>query len=247
MDFLQGHKRKYQQEEHEGGWGRRQKLAKLLNVWSWCCVGEIEYLEDFCEEGGGEVVIEPLLKKLHFFSDTWHGFSRKQAIFKYPSSSHYESDTGQLSWTVRMNVIDIFQCSYLDFYRKKCLSQEGQGGLRRYRTCAVINGSMLRILTGLVYALLSLSWTLFFLQKAGIFTLPWTQLVLGRWDLYGVGTKFQVIQVKPQLKESQNHEGNTGECQVDFVCLLRSFLRLFHPTHGLYNLNFVCFKTVVYW
>lgn len=80
-----------------GGGGRRQQLAKLLNVWSWGCVGEIEYLEDVCEEEGGEVVIEPLLKKLHSFSDTWHGFSRKQAIHKYISSPHYESDIDQLS------------------------------------------------------------------------------------------------------------------------------------------------------
>lgn len=99
--------------------------------------------------------------------------------------------------TIRMNVIEIFQCSYLDFYHKKCLSQEGQCGLHRHRTCAVTNGSVLRGLTGLVYVTIL---NIIFLTKGWHMHLPLAQLVLGSLDLYGVGTKFQVIQVKPQLK-----------------------------------------------
>lgn len=112
-------------------------------------------MEDVCEEEDEEVMIEPLLKKLHSFSDTWHGFSRKQAIHKYPSSPHYESDIDQLSWTIRMNVIEIFQCSYLSFYHKKCLRKDkvssiGTGPVSHKWLCA-------QGLTGLVYVLLSLS------------------------------------------------------------------------------------------
>lgn len=45
-----------------------------------------------------ELVMEPLLKR----------HSGKQAIHKYLSSPHYESDFDQLCWTIRINVIEIF-------------------------------------------------------------------------------------------------------------------------------------------